>query len=123
MSGYNNYIATKDFMNEENFESDEHKNIGMAQTICLFKKYLHTRNHQHGFGKTNMEESEAIRKRTPPPRPMIPPNFDFNLTRPASFLEQELLPGIEYVIFFFFSFFQNQLATLIYGLTLFSSFY
>ncbi|KAK4605304.1 hypothetical protein RGQ29_013394 [Quercus rubra] len=90
---------TKDFMRIEDSSSDvefiTEKNktnpdtsYDMSQTICLFKKYL-TRSQQNKR-KSNMEDSEVFKRRTSPP--LLPPKFGYNLNRPASFLEQKLLP-------------------------------
>ncbi|KAK9287292.1 hypothetical protein L1049_015705 [Liquidambar formosana] len=111
---------TKDFMKMQSFNSDaqscvennngdpsisclekgamkEHKKTGMKltkdmnQTICLFQKYLLAKT-QHNIGKTNMEESEFIKRCTS--RPLVPPKFGCNQPRRISLLEQALLPRI-----------------------------
>ena len=98
---------TKDFMRIEDSSSDvefiTEKNktnpdtsYDMSQTICLFKKYL-TRSQQNKR-KSNMEDSEVFKRRTSPP--LLPPKFGYNLNRPASFLEQKLLPVLRYIFFF-----------------------
>nr|XP_023909234.1 uncharacterized protein LOC112020895 isoform X2 [Quercus suber] len=90
---------TKDFKRIEDSNSDveftTEKNrtnpdtsYDMSQTICLFKKYL-TRSQQNKR-KSNMEEPEAFKRRTL--RPLLPPKFGSNVNRPASLLEQALLP-------------------------------
>ncbi|XP_021286935.1 protein TIFY 9-like [Herrania umbratica] len=83
----------------------EHKKKGWKQTndmsqttIDLFRKYLLSKPQNHNVGKTNEEESEALKKKLPPRAliPLLPPKFasaKFS-RRPPSFLEQELLPGI-----------------------------
>ncbi|XWS55314.1 hypothetical protein CRYUN_Cryun10bG0164300 [Craigia yunnanensis] len=90
-------------MNFTKVEDDEHKtkgskqtDHGMSQTIDLFRKYLLTKSQNHNVGKTNKEESEVIKKKTPPRAliPLMPSKFDCNLSRPLSLLERELLPGI-----------------------------
>ncbi|KAA8536576.1 hypothetical protein F0562_029054 [Nyssa sinensis] len=58
---------------------------------ALFRKYLFTKS-QHNIGKTNAEESQAIRKA--PPRPLIPPKCGGGF-RPTSNLERVLLPEIK----------------------------
>lgn len=68
----------------------------MSQTICLFRKYLLTRAQQHNNGKTNMEESQVIKRRTSA-HPLLPPKFGCNFNRPPSLLEQELLPRLRYI--------------------------
>ncbi|KAK6240446.1 Tify domain - like 4 [Theobroma cacao] len=83
----------------------EHKKKGWKQandmsqtTIDLFRKYLLSKPQDHNVGKTNEEESEALKKKLPPRPliPLLPPKFasDKFSRLPPSFLEQELLPGI-----------------------------
>ncbi|XVF00580.1 hypothetical protein REPUB_Repub04eG0012600 [Reevesia pubescens] len=81
------------------FETNiEHKNkgCGMSQNIDLFRKYLLTKSENHNFGKTNKEESDVIKKKSPTGAliPLImPSNFD-NFSRPLSLLERELVTEI-----------------------------
>jgi hypothetical protein len=80
----------------KNFTKIEDSN--MSQTICLFRKYLLKRS-KHNNGKTNMEESQVIKRRTSA-HPLLPPKFGCNnLNRPPSLLEQHILPALRYIIF------------------------
>ncbi|CAK9155313.1 unnamed protein product [Ilex paraguariensis] len=63
----------------------------MSQRLDLFKKYLFPKATQI-IGKSNEEESKAIRRT--PPRLLIPPNL-VGASRPPSFLERELFPVVK----------------------------
>ncbi|KAL5854421.1 hypothetical protein ACOSQ4_004223 [Xanthoceras sorbifolium] len=70
-------------------------NYDMSQTIGLFRKYLLAKT-QHNVGKSNMEESEQVKRHiVTPSAPLIPPKFACNyLSRPPTLLERELLSGM-----------------------------
>lgn len=69
----------------------------LSQTTRLFRKYLHAKA-QPNIGKTNMEESEDIKRKSPPAgHRLAPPLFGCNFSRHPSLLEQKLLPAIGYV--------------------------
>ncbi len=90
-------LDTSDFEKVNNLVEDQKNGLRFTndRSIFLFKKYL-TRS-QHNKGKTNMEDSEVIKRRTS--GPLLPPKFGCNLNRPISFLEQELLPRLRYILF------------------------
>ncbi|CAL5377938.1 unnamed protein product [Camellia sinensis] len=71
---------------KESLKSSEDK----TQTLDLFRKYLVPRT-PHNFGKTNEEESGAIKRATL--RRFVATKI-CNGSRPPSFLEKALLPGI-----------------------------
>lgn len=79
------------------------KNLNLSdQSFGLFRKYL-CMNAQNNFGKTNEEESEAIRRKAPS-GPLVPLNSSDSF-RPPSRLERVLFPGIKYVSFNYYFFF------------------
>ncbi|TXG53812.1 hypothetical protein EZV62_019068 [Acer yangbiense] len=104
----NNMSGRRLMMKREDCCSDEQEkasglrqanNYDMAQTICMFRKYLLAKTQHYNVGKSNMEESQLQLKRhiiTTPSAPFIPPKFSSNLARPPTLLEQELLPGMRY---------------------------
>ncbi|KAK2662904.1 hypothetical protein Ddye_001478 [Dipteronia dyeriana] len=93
-------------INKKNMSSNDQEKAGglrqanncdMAQTVCMFRKYLLAKT-QHNVGKSNMEESQQLKRHiiSTPSAPLIPPKFSSNLARPPTLLEKELLPGMRY---------------------------
>ncbi|GFY88562.1 hypothetical protein Acr_06g0005020 [Actinidia rufa] len=73
-------------------ESSSKDNMTDHQTLDLFRKDLLTKTTSYNIGKSNEEESQAV-KRATTTRPMVPPKF-YGGVRCASSLEQTILPGL-----------------------------
>ncbi|KAK0590802.1 hypothetical protein LWI29_031881 [Acer saccharum] len=103
MSGRRFMMKTEDCCSDDQEKAGglrQANNYDMAQTICMFRKYLLAKTHHYNVGKSNMEESQQLKRHiittTIPSAPFIPPKFSSNLARPPTLLEQELLPGMRY---------------------------
>ncbi|KAJ0078417.1 hypothetical protein Patl1_36716 [Pistacia atlantica] len=84
----------KESVNEQYQTGGLRETKDLSQTIGLLRKYLHAKA-QPNLGKINKEESEAIKRKSPPVgHPLVPPLFGCNFARCPSFLEQKLLPAV-----------------------------
>lgn len=88
---------------------DEHRKNGLtgirsssddtiSQSVCLFRKYLVSKSRQQNLvAKSNMKESQYIKKCWSGTQPPFPSELGRASSRPPSLLERALLPGLRYV--------------------------